>query len=436
MITIDVGTRRTQALHDIEQHDSFIATVFEELDKTPCDTHSIPQERLDLAHKIRTSLFPWRGQFSPELVEVLLQEYSKKTSVILDPFVGTGTTIFEALTKDLACYGTEINPSAIEMATTAHFAHIPIEARKQAISQALTIAHELTRPYIWDLFSYEQQHTCEDFDTSVQECFKKILNGYEFDSLVHSILINAIIRYMSIKKARTASDFISAVREHCRIVEQFPYNEKACTVFHADARAIPLSDNSIDLIITSPPYINVFNYHQNNRPAMELAGWNLLEVAKSEIGANRKHRQNRFLTVVQYCLDMLDALCEMRRVLRPDGRAILVIGRESTVRGLSFKNGRIVAAIAIGVAGFRLEARQERKFKNKFGEIIYEDILHLIPDSPTANVDEKLAIQIAQLSLLESAKVATDEQVQSEALQAIVSAHNVQKSPLFQSQVR
>ena len=168
---------------------------------------------------------------------------------------------------------------------------------------------------------------------------------------------------------------------------------------------------------------------------MELAGWNLLEVAKSEIGANRKHRQNRFLTVVQYCLDMLDALCEMRRVLRSGGRAIIVIGRESTVRGLSFKNGRIVAAIAIGAAGFRLEARQERKFKNKFGEIIYEDILHLVPDARNMDIDYKIAIQIAQLSLIEAAKVAIDEQVQSEVLQAIASAHNVQKSPLFKFRV-
>ncbi|HCI82044.1 MAG TPA: DNA methyltransferase, partial [Ktedonobacter sp.] len=202
-------------------------------------------------------------------------------------------------------------------------------------------------------------------------------------------------------------------------------------VFHADARAIPLKGESIDLIITSPPYINVFNYHQNNRPAMELIGWNLLEIAKSEIGANRKHRQNRFLTVVQYCLDMLDALREMKRVLRPDGRAIIVIGRESTVRSLPFKNGRIVAAIAIGSAEFRLEARQERKFKNKFGEIIYEDILHLIPEPCNVSVDNEVAIQIAQQSLLAASKNTPYEQVASEALEAIRVAYSVQKSPLF-----
>lgn len=252
MIIIDHRTQRTQAIYDIEQRITPITTIFEELDKTPYDTDSIPQERLDLTHKIRASLFPWRGQFSPELVEVFLQQYSEKTSSILDPFAGTGTTVFEAIAKDLLCYGTEINPSAIEMAQTAQFASVPLETRKQLISQALTIARELTNPYIWDLFSCEQQHPREDFDKSVQECFKKILNGAEYEHLVRSILINAIIRYMNVKKPRTTSDFLFAVREHCKIIEQFPYNEKTCSLFHADARAIPLESNSIDLIITSP----------------------------------------------------------------------------------------------------------------------------------------------------------------------------------------
>src|SRR5207244_9860645 len=145
-------------------------------------------------------------------------------------------------------------------------------------------------------------------------------------------------------------------------------------------KSTTLTNACIYLIITSPPYINVFNYHQNNRSAMELLGWDLLDIAKSEIGSNRKNRQNRFLTVVQYSLDMLDVLKEMRRLLRPNGRAIIVVGRESNVRGLSFKNGKLVAAIALGGADFCLEARQWRKFRNNFCYIIYADIIVVITD--------------------------------------------------------
>lgn len=59
-------------------------------------------------------------------------------------------------------------------------------------------------------------------------------------------------------------------------------------MYHGDGRfpnpAIPFG-----LVLTSPPYINVYNYHQQYRASAEALGWDLLEVAKTEIGSNRKH---------------------------------------------------------------------------------------------------------------------------------------------------
>jgi hypothetical protein len=52
-----------------------VEEIIRKIKGTPYDT-SIPQERLDLANKFRTSVFPWRGQFSPELIEILLDQYS------------------------------------------------------------------------------------------------------------------------------------------------------------------------------------------------------------------------------------------------------------------------------------------------------------------------------------------------------------------------
>src|SRR5581483_9348070 len=125
-----------------EQLHAFVASVLEEVNNVPYDTNSIPQENLDLANKFRTSLFPWRGQFSPELIELFLEEYSQKDTVVLDPFVGSGTILFEASAKGLTCYGAEINPSAIEMAKSAHFTNIPGSERKEVIQAALEVAKE------------------------------------------------------------------------------------------------------------------------------------------------------------------------------------------------------------------------------------------------------------------------------------------------------
>jgi SAM-dependent methyltransferase len=411
-------------------------TLLREVESTPLDRTSLPQESLDLANKFRTSIFPWRGQFSPELVELFLKQYSQDTSVILDPFVGSGTTLFEASRKGLACYAAEINPSAIEMARTCQFVNLPLTDRKNIIQKAVEIAEEYVKPFTWDLFSYQcnKQPPQKSSDDSIVGSFHAMLQQTENNPLVRNLLTNAIMRYMNYSLPRKELDLLRALQEHASIVKGLPYSKRACTVFHADARAIPLPEASVDLIITSPPYINVFNYHQNHRSAMELLGWDLLEIARSEIGSNRKNRQNRFLTVVQYVLDMQDVLREMRRLLRPGGRAIIVVGRESNVRGLSFKNGMLVAATALGGAGFRLVARQERKFKNKFGEIIYEDILHLVPACENALMDDNFARSLARWSLLETAKYAEDE-IRQDVLEASERAHSVQESPLFKPSI-
>jgi DNA modification methylase len=416
-----------------EQFDS-ITKLFDEIDKVALDGESIPQEKLDLTNKTRQSLFLWRGQFSPQFVELLLQKYSDKNTVVLDPFLGSGTTIFEAAKLGLSCYGAEINPSAIVMAKTAEFVNMSLSERKKIVEETEAIAREYLLPYQWDLFSYQlrqerQINFCES--EPGEEILTKILERGKINPSVYNLLANAVIRYLNCRYYRKIEDFLKALREHTAIVKNLPYNKNKCRVFQADARKIPLGDRSINLIITSPPYINVFNYHQNNRAAMEMMGWNLLEVAKSEIGANRKHRQNRFLTVVQYALDLLDALKEMRRLLVDNGRVILVVGRSSKVRGVSIENGKLLAAIAIGGAGFVLERRQERKFKNKFGELIYEDILHLVPDDAKLILGDEFARLVACWMLTKISTNTTTDEVKTEILQARERAKNVKKSPLF-----
>lgn len=409
----------------------YLENLIESIRQTPHDRNFIPQEDLDLANKFRTSLFPWRGQFSPELIEIFLNKYSQENFVILDPFLGSGTTLFESIRKGLRCYGSEINPSAIEMSRTAQFTEVPLIERKIIIQETVLVVEKFFRSPSHDLFSYcEEQDISQEPGKILEESCQKIMQETKNKPFVRNIFINALIRYMNSKGYLTKHDFLCALNEHAKIIESLPYSSKGCQVFHSDARSIPLPDNSINLVITSPPYINVFNYHQNNRPAMELTGWNLLTIAKSEIGSNRKHRQNRFLTVVQYALDMLDTLHEMRRLLNANGRAIMVVGRESNVRGASFSNGILVATLAIGGAGFTLDKLQERKFVNRFGETIYEDILHLIIDPKVEIAGDDFARSVAIWHLNQKLNVA-DKQVSSEVAEAIKSAATVKKSPLF-----
>jgi hypothetical protein len=169
----------------------------------------------------------------------------------------------------------------------------------------------------------------------------------------------------------------SSIRQ---IVGNLPFSDTPVCPTLTDARSLRLPNGSIDFVLSSPPYINVFNYHHNSRTGIEALGWKPLVVARSEIGSNRKFRQNRFLTVVQYCIDMSLALVELRRVCTGTARILLILGRESNVHKTAFYNGEILKRAATDIVGLRLDQRQERLFLNRFGQSIYEDLLHLSPE--------------------------------------------------------
>ena len=98
-------------------------------------TEPIPQELLNIENKTRSNLFAWRGQFSPQLIEHLLESYCPPDSVVLDPFVGSGTVLHEAGKAGLQAFGYDISPSAWSFAKLYEFVNVPYDQRDEAISE-------------------------------------------------------------------------------------------------------------------------------------------------------------------------------------------------------------------------------------------------------------------------------------------------------------
>lgn len=381
----------------------------------------IAQKYLDLETRVRTNLFPWRGQFSPGLAELLLSTYASAGAVVLDPFAGVGTTLVEAARKQLPSTGTEINPAAVAMAQTLMFLPLRREQRENVLNRAQTL---LNRTFDSHLPLFRQNSEQEP----ILSRLAKLARQPDLDEYARNVLANVLIRVSEAEADSNSETVFRAFRQHADIVENLPYAVQECRVANIDARQLPVPDASVDFVLTSPPYINVFNYHQNNRRAMELLGWDLLHVAKSEFGSNRKHRGNRFLTVIQYSLDMYATFCELRRVMRAAGRVLFVVGRESSVRGVSFQNGLLVSSLA-ELAGFTLSLRQERKFKNKFGAIIYEDLLHFSPNGQPNPDTEARRVAVEELESRLSLDLKED--VAKDLRAAIEASEGVNPSPLY-----
>jgi hypothetical protein len=219
-----------------------------------------------------------------------------------------------------------------------------------------------------------------------------------------------------------------AVNTIQRLVLGAPETGQRLSVDVGDARDLGLAHDSIDYLITSPPYINVFNYHQNYRPIIQALGHTPLSAARAEIGANRKFRMNRFITVAQYCIDITLFFGEAARVLRDGAAMTIVMGRESKVRGVSFKNGALVAAISSDGLGGEIISWNERSFLNRFGATIYEDVLTIIPKKKPSDFIESVGRSVG----IEALKAALDyapEDRKHDIENAIIASHTVEPSP-------
>jgi hypothetical protein len=213
------------------------------------------------------------------------------------------------------------------------------------------------------------------------------------------------------------------------LVKSLPVSKKAITILQEDARKTSLSDSSVDFVVTSPPYINVFNYHQQYRSSSEYLNGSVLPSAKAEIGSNRKNRGNRFYTVIQYCLDMGQVFDEINRICRARSRVIFVVGRESQVRKTSFRNGEIVSEIACASCNMKLLNRQERVFLNRYGTPIYEDILHFESTKTKGSGDE--SSRIISRALLQSVMPDIPEESREDLRDALDRIGEIQPSDIF-----
>jgi len=329
----------------------------------------LPASALNIDAKSRSNLFPWRGQFSPELVEALLRAYAPPGAAVLDPFMGSGTVLVESARLGFEAHGCEVNPAAYLLGRVYELCNLAPAERRDLLDNAEAILTRV-RPTAFELPLFRMVSDSDSLpgkalvwmkatpDAGVRMLLEALVVLADGDAASDDVYVN---KWSSIRKTVAGLPFTtSPVRARIR-----------------DARSLHLPDRSIDFVLSSPPYINVFNYHHNLRAGIESLGWKPLVVARSEIGANRKFRQNRFLTVVQYCIDMALALAELRRVCDDSARILLILGRESNVHKTAFYNSQLLEMIASKVVGLKLELKQERVFVNRFGQSIYEDILHL-----------------------------------------------------------
>ena len=154
-------------------------------------------------------------------------------------------------------------------------------------------------------------------------------------------------------------------------------------VTSGDARRLNLADCSIDLVLTSPPYLNAIDYMRCSKFSLVWMGYTVDELpdirAKSvgteasikeavnapwvkalirQLGLKPALSSRNQGLLATYVWDMSQALSEVSRVLRRGGRAVYVVG-DSTSKGTFIRNSAIVSTVA-QQHGLSLVFRQSR----------------------------------------------------------------------------
>ncbi|MHA7275380.1 hypothetical protein ACX80O_02435 [Arthrobacter sp. Hz1] len=155
-------------------------------------------------------------------------------------------------------------------------------------------------------------------------------------------------------------------------------------VIRGDARSLTLPSASIDLVITSPPYLNAIDYLRGHKMSLIWLGHTIAELRKirsNSIGAERaldgdalKQVNNMIefikdsvdepdhlplATITRYAHDLARFSQELSRVCKKGAEVITVIGN-STLRGNYIQND-VLVRLAYEAAGFERQARIERE---------------------------------------------------------------------------
>ena len=286
----------------------------------------------------------WTAKFIPQIPRRVIETYAKPGDVVLDPFMGCGTTLVEAARLGYDSWGTDINPLAVKIAR-AKTARIDDAALRGFISWLDEAAGDLERhrarsPQLFD-------GSGQWFRDDVARAIRAILDNAErlgsntrnFVEVGLSDLLKGMSnarmdrtipmlpprpRYKDKKHYyRTVDNRTREVNPFARLRAQLRRMQRALVQFQGeangtaepllhDARDLASLRRSAQLAVTSPPYWTAQNYQKLHMLSFRLL--HLDEPGPAEIGRRPQ----------DYLPDMDAVIRQLTEVL--DGHFALVIG--------------------------------------------------------------------------------------------------------------
>jgi DNA modification methylase len=358
------------------------AALYEEIDlELSWSEEELPErERTKHVHR----LHPYLGKYVPQLVEAFLRRHARPGQLVWDPFAGSGTTLVEANAFGARAAGCDVSAFNCLLARvkTAEYEGEALLADVVALADpGEAVPREAPSAYLAEWYAPRALAELLAFRdraerTSYPDLWRVVLSRAARSArLARHFDLDfpeepARGEYVCHKHRRVcrpvdeAAKFLRRyVRDAARRLVEFADVRRCAeaTVLHGDARALE-PPGPVDLVVTSPPYPGLIDYHEQHVYAFELLG--LERRDDDEIGRG----------VAGYCEGVAAVLARARAALRPGGRAVVVVNdRRGLYDGI------------LADAGLRLERRLLRHVNRRTGRRqgeYFEEVLVAAPARP------------------------------------------------------
>jgi len=346
-------------------------------------------------------LHVYKAKFFPRMVRALLNVYAPYADAcVLDPYVGSGTALTEACVMGMPSAGVDIDPlSALIASTKIKLTH---GLEGSLLNHVLELRGQLERLETGQLSLFRvaepqaaygmipsfltrriPSETREEVANDISLALRAIqVNPNCCGAPLRVALSDAISRKFKFRFLGLGYGRFSLNIMPGRILEMFrrnlDYLAKSIGVWQwlreaanltpapsavelGDARALPFSPETFDMVVTSPPYLPASSGRENYLKSKALAMTALNLIGPDDVDAYERtqvgsvHRTHDDLTALpqkarevvewmasdevrqvkaaatgSYFVDLAQSLREIRRVLRPGGCCAMVIARQHT----------------------------------------------------------------------------------------------------------
>lgn len=354
------------------------------------------------------NLHPYPAKFIPQIPCNFISALSLPGETVWDPFGGSGTTAFEAMLQDRMAISTDANPIATVVATSKCITLSPeqIKTLTKFAERFSMLAHntddasaiisgskeqinkripKIPNPEKWfhPLATEELGYISISIDQIEDDNSKEFAKASFSAIILKSSFQDSETRYASkprdFKRGEVFSYFShhlsKTIEKHKPIHSLLGYRKAIIKTFDlrdytADASNYVIDDcverESIDLIVTSPPYANVTDYHLYHRFRLFWLGFSPTDLGACEIGSHLRHQRTK-KGFKLYLDEMSTCLKAMYDSLRPGRYAVIVVGDSIFNKEIICTADKLTEkAVEIGFENIGILERDIHKTKRSF----------------------------------------------------------------------